>query len=113
MNARQCIAAALAAAAPALAAGEPAVPASFLRPDEGDCIACHRLPEALGAPSRADFGPPLEGARMRELGRERLAQLLHDPMRANPGTAMPPFGRHRILAPAEIERLVEFLLALP
>ena len=36
-----------------------------------------------------------------------------DPTRANPDTVMPPFGRHQILDAAEIERLVEFLHALP
>ena len=36
-----------------------------------------------------------------------------DPTAANPDTVMPPFGQHRILDAAEIERLVEFLHALP
>ena len=50
---------------------------------------------------------------MRSLGKAALREIINDPMRANPGTVMPPFGRHRILEPAEIERLVEFLHALP
>jgi sulfur-oxidizing protein SoxX len=34
-------------------------------------------------------------------------------MAANPDTLMPPFGRHRILHAAEIDRVVEYLYALP
>jgi sulfur-oxidizing protein SoxX len=39
--------------------------------------------------------------------------MLQDPTAANPDSLMPPFGRHRILENAEIDRIVEFLLALP
>lgn len=85
----------------------------FLSPEKGYCIACHQLPEGAGPATRADLGPRLEGSRMRELGRAKLRELLQDPTRANPDTVMPPFGRHRILDAAEIERLVEYLHALP
>ena len=50
---------------------------------------------------------------MRELGRARLRELIVDPARLNPDTVMPPFGRHRILDAVEIDRLVEYLHALP
>lgn len=88
-------------------------PEAFLRPEMGHCIACHQLPEGLGPATRADLGPRLDGARMRELGRLRLRELIEDPLRANPDSVMPPFGRHRILEAGEIERLVEYLHALP
>ena len=87
--------------------------ALYTRADKGHCIACHQLPQGMGPATRADLGPGLEGARMRGLGRARLRELIEDPMRANPETIMPPYGRHRILEPEEIERLVEFLHALP
>ena len=90
-----------------------AVPDAFVRADKGHCIACHQLPEGIGPATRADLGPRLEGARMRELGRDRIRQAIVDPMRANPDTVMPPYGRHRILDAAEIDRLTEFLHALP
>ena len=89
------------------------LPEGFARRDKGDCAACHQLPEGVGPASRADLGPRLHGARMRELGRTALRALIADPTAANPDTVMPPFGRHRILEPAEIERLVDFLHALP
>ena len=95
------------------AAQQPAALELFMRGDKGGCAACHQLPEGIAAASRADVGPRLEGARMRALGRAGLREVLHDPMRANPDTVMPPYGRHKVLEPAEIERLVEFLHALP
>ncbi len=85
----------------------------FVRADKGQCIACHQLPEGAGAATRADIGPRLDGGRMRALGKAGLRQSIADPTVANPDTVMPPFGRHRILDAGEIERLVEFLLALP
>ncbi len=91
----------------------PAVPDTFTRADKGNCIACHQLPEGMSPASRATLGPALSGVRMRELGRARVRALIVDPMAANPGTLMPPYGRHRILEPREIEQLVEFLNALP
>ena len=99
-------------AAPAGAQQTP-VPPAFVEVDKGYCIACHQLPEGTGPATRADLGPRLEGARMRSLGRAKLRELLDDATVPNPATVMPPYGRHRILDRAEIERLVEFLHALP
>lgn len=86
--------------------------AIFNRADKGHCSACHdtgEIPE--GAPR--DVGPALGAARMRELGRPALLALLEDPMRANPATVMPPYGRHGILDEREISLVVDYLLALP
>lgn len=85
----------------------------FTSPAKGYCIACHQVPQGAGPATRSDLGPRLEGTRMRELGRARLHALLADPMAANPDTVMPPFGRHRILSAAEIDRVVDYLDALP
>ncbi|HET7729790.1 MAG TPA: sulfur oxidation c-type cytochrome SoxX [Usitatibacter sp.] len=90
-----------------------AVPEAFVRADKGHCIACHQLPQGIGPATRADLGPALDGAAARAMGKAKLRALITDPMAANPDTVMPPFGRHRILEPAEIEQLVEFLHALP
>lgn len=109
---RALLAAALGLALPA-AAQAPGALELFTRPEKGDCIACHRLPEGAGPASRATLGPALTGARMRELGREGIRKAIEDPMRANPDSVMPPYGRHRILEPGEIAQLVEFLHALP
>ena len=85
----------------------------FIRPDKGYCIACHQVPPQAGPVTRSNVGPPLSGARMRELGSAQLHELLRDPTRANPDTVMPPFGRHRILDDHEIDLVTEYLLALP
>jgi sulfur-oxidizing protein SoxA len=50
---------------------------------------------------------------MRALGKAGIRAVIVDPLRANPETVMPPFGRHRVLDSAEIDRLVDYLHALP
>ena len=110
---RRVFAALAAGGALAASAQSPSPPDSFVRADKGHCIACHQLPEGQGSASRADLGPKLEGARMRALGREGLRQAIIDSSTANADTLMPPFGRHRILETVEVERLVDYLHALP
>ncbi len=85
----------------------------FTQPEKGHCIACHQLPPGAGTATRSDLGPALSGARMKELGKARLRELLHDPTQANPSTVMPPYGRHQSLDAREFERLADFLHALP
>ena len=102
-------------AAPAIALAQAPADALglYTRSDKGRCIACHQLPQGVGPATRADLGPRLDGTRLRELGPQRLREVIEDPLRSNPDTVMPPYGRHRILDAAEIARLVEFLHALP
>lgn len=88
-------------------------PEAFVRADKGHCIACHQLSGDAGPETRANLGPRLDGERMRALGKAAIRQAIIDPTRANPDTVMPPFGRHRLLDGAEIDRLVELLHALP
>jgi sulfur-oxidizing protein SoxX len=85
----------------------------FVRPDKGNCIACHQVPQGAGPETRSNLGPRLEGSRMRALGPGALRSLIDDPTRANPDSVMTPYGRHRVLESAEIDRLVEYLHALP
>jgi sulfur-oxidizing protein SoxX len=115
MRLRSRILAGLAAAAiaPAVQAQKDQGLEIFIRPDKGYCIACHQVPAQSGPATRANVGPALAGARMRELGRDAIRGLLRDPTTANPDTVMPPFGRHRILDDREIDLVTEYLLALP
>jgi len=85
----------------------------FTRADKGYCISCHQLPPGSGPATKDDLGPRLEGARMRALGAKALRDLINDPTAANPDTVMPPFGKHRLLDAREIDKVVEYLLALP
>jgi sulfur oxidation c-type cytochrome SoxX len=107
------LAALAAAAGLPCGAQTPPVADLFIRPEKGHCIACHQVPEGAGPRTSADLGPRLEGARMRSLGKSAIRDIISDPMRANPATLMPPFGRHRLLDSAEIDRLVDYLQALP
>ncbi|MDH5263819.1 MAG: sulfur oxidation c-type cytochrome SoxX [Betaproteobacteria bacterium] len=85
----------------------------FANPDKGNCIACHQVPEGAGPAVRADVGPRLDSARLKGWDRARLRALLEDPQRGNPDTVMPPYGRHRLLDDREIERVIDYLHALP
>lgn len=85
----------------------------FTRADKGNCIACHQVPPGMGPAVRADVGPRLDAARLKGWDRARLRAMLEDPQRANPDTVMPPYGRHRLLDDREIERLIDYLHALP
>jgi sulfur-oxidizing protein SoxX len=44
--------------------------------------------------------------------REALRRQLWDPAARNPNTVMPPFGKHRILTPEEIELIIDYLYTL-
>ena len=75
----------------------------------GNCLACHAI---AGADSPGDMGPPLAGMKQRFPDRELLRRRLHDATQFNPISAMPPFGKHRILTADEIDLLVDFLYTL-
>ena len=94
-------------------AQQPSALELFVRPDKGHCIGCHQLPDGVGPATRSNVGPRLKGARMRELGKTKLRRTLADATFDNPETVMPPFERHRILEAGEIDRLVDYLHALP
>ena len=115
MRTALCLVAAAAALAsgPAPAQGQPDGLALFVRPDKGNCLACHRLPEGVGPATKADIGPPLDGARLKGWESAKLRALLDDPARMYPDTVKPPYGRHHILEAAEIDRLIGFLRAIP
>jgi sulfur-oxidizing protein SoxX len=98
---------------PPVCAQDVAGPQLFTRADKGHCIACHQVPAGAGPATRSDLGPALAGERMRLLGKPTLRMIIADPMRFNPATVMPPYGRHNILSEREIARLADYLHALP
>lgn len=79
---------------------------------KGNCLACHAVPGDPRAVTSANIGPPLAQMKSRFPSRERLAEQLRDPMKFNPETVMPPFGKHGILTGPEIDRIVDFLYTL-
>jgi sulfur-oxidizing protein SoxX len=92
--------------------GEAAGRALAIDMAKGNCLACHLVPGDPQAVTSANIGPPLVGIRSRFPQRERLRDQVSDPMRFNPDTVMPPFGKHRILTDAEIDRIVDYLYTL-
>jgi len=75
---------------------------------KGNCMACHQI---AGIPS-GNIAPPLVAMKQRFPDKARLRAQINDARQFNPATVMPPFGTHNILTPDEIDKVVEFVLAL-
>jgi sulfur-oxidizing protein SoxX len=80
--------------------------------NKGNCLACHAAPMDKSAVTLADIAPPLVMMTERFPDREALRRQLWDPAARNPNTVMPPFGKHRILTPEEIELIIDYLYTL-
>jgi sulfur-oxidizing protein SoxX len=79
-------------------------------PMKSNCLACHYIE---GGENPGDLGrPPLVAVGARFPDKQRLREQLWDPMVNNPGSRMPPFGRHRILTEDERDKVVEFICSL-
>ena len=76
---------------------------------KGNCMVCHQIP---GLDFHGDIAPPLVGMKQRFPDREKLRAQIHDATQFNPNSVMPPFGRHDILTPGEIDKVVEWLYTL-
>ena len=76
---------------------------------KGNCLSCH---EIRGGDLPGTIGPPLKDIKSKYPNRGDLVAILTDETRRNPLTAMPPFGRNRILTEQEIDAIVDFLQTL-
>jgi sulfur-oxidizing protein SoxX len=76
---------------------------------QGNYLSCHMMADGE---SPGDLGPPLLAMRARFPDASQLKAQIVDPTQSNPGTRMPPFGRHDILSAAEIEAIVAYLYTL-
>ena len=76
---------------------------------KGNCLSCH---EITGGDLPGSIGPPLRDIKSKYPDRADLVAILTDESRRNPLTAMPPFGRNRILTEQEINAIVDFLQTL-
>jgi L-cysteine S-thiosulfotransferase len=76
---------------------------------KGNCLSCH---EIKGGELPGTIGPQLKDIKNKYPDRKDLIAILTDETRRNPQTAMPPFGRNRILTEQEIEAIVDFLQTL-
>ena len=76
---------------------------------KGNCLSCHDI---KGGDLPGSIGPQLKDIKSKYPDRKDLIAILTDESRRNPLTAMPPFGRNRILTEQEIEAIVDFLQTL-
>ena len=76
---------------------------------KGNCLSCH---EIKGGDLPGTIGPALKDIKSKYPDRKDLIAILTDESKRNPQTAMPPFGRNRILTEQEIEAIVDFLQTL-
>ena len=76
---------------------------------KGNCLSCH---EIKGGDLPGSIGPALKDIKSKYPDRQDLIAILTDETRRNPQTAMPPFGRNRILTAQEIDAIVDFLQTL-
>lgn len=76
---------------------------------KGNCLACHAMGDG---DLPGTIGPPLVAMKARFPDKSKLRAQIWDPQVANPGTPMPPYGRHDILSEEEIDKVVEYVHTL-
>lgn len=79
---------------------------------KGNCLACHAMPNLPDAISAGTIGPPLIVMKSRYPSRDKLRAQIWDAMQTNPNTSMPPFGKHKVLTEAEIDKITDFIHSL-
>lgn len=74
------------------------------------CQACHHY---KGTEQAGTVAPPLVGMKQRFPKKNQLFDLIYDPQKVlSKDTMMPPFGRNKLLAKEEIDKVIEFLYTL-
>ena len=68
--------------------------------------------ERIDAALAGNIGPPLIAMQSRYPDKTTLRAQIWDATAANPQSAMPPFGKHGIITPKELDQVVEFVWTL-
>jgi len=76
---------------------------------KGNCLACHTM---RGSDVPSNVGPELSDLKTRFPNRSDLVAILDNEEARNPQTAMPSFGRNRVLTAPEIQKIIDFLYTL-
>ena len=76
---------------------------------KGNCLACHQIE---GGELAGNIGPSLVAMKARYPDKAKLRAQIWDPTGINPNSIMPPFGRHKIVSDAELDKIVEFIHTL-
>ena len=80
--------------------------------NKGNCLACHAIPNDPKASSPGDIGPALIGIKPRYPDRAKLRAQIWDATAINPKTAMPPFGKNKILTEPEIDLVTDYIYGM-
>lgn len=75
----------------------------------GNCVACHVMPDAE---SPGAIGPPLIQMQARYPDPEKLRAQIWDATEANPGSSMPPFGKHGILTEEQFNNVLAYIWSI-
>jgi sulfur-oxidizing protein SoxX len=75
----------------------------------GNCLSCHAI---QGGQAAGNLGPPLIAMKARFPDKATLRAQIYDATARNPGTPMPPFGKHDILTDKQIDLVTEFVHSL-
>ncbi len=76
---------------------------------KGNCLACHMI---AGGDQPGTMGPPLIAMKARYPDRQALFEVVWDPRKKFPNTAMPPIGAYGILSKDEVNKVVDFVHGL-
>ena len=79
---------------------------------KGNCLACHGFPTLPDAEQTGNSGPPLIAMQARFPDKKVLRAKIWDATASNPGSIMPPFGKHQILTEEEIDKVIDFIYGL-
>lgn len=79
---------------------------------QGNCLACHAMPTVPDAVQAGNGGPPLIAMSARFPDKQVLRAKVWDATASNPGTMMPPYGKHRVLTEQQIDKVVDFIYGL-
>lgn len=79
---------------------------------KGNCLACHAIPGDPKAITIANIAPPLIAMKARFPDKNKLREQVWDATKANPSTAMPPYGKHKILTEQELDKVIDYVYGL-
>ena len=79
---------------------------------KGNCLGCHAIPNDPSAISPGNLGPKLQNIKSRYADRSQLRWKIYDASSTKPKTAMPPFGKNKILTPTELDFVVEYIYSI-
>ena len=82
---------------------------------KGHCLSCHAVSDGstlINAASAGNLGPVLFELSKSYRDRSDLRSVIVEASGKFPDTVMPPYGKHQILSPAEIDLVVKFLLRI-